>query len=389
MSPPSGRGRPPFDPYAALGVARDAPAADIRSAYRHLALAHHPDKATARGRGGGDDEPGGARDEAPSDDARFAEIAAAYALLGDPAARAAHDAAAASGGSLDLADMAVDFSRLGVLDAALLSVFAKLGVAVRAAPPPALLDAARLGLLEPRPLPLDARPPAAGCVARGEADWWAVELPSPAPPGGVAFAAYSRSGSRCQLLMFERAASGHGGGWELAAAADSAPVAGGGQLAALFCGLPFATWDLPPPKSGALAAAAGASPASRVLRRLDGLAPREPLPAVAGPVLLAVVGSNVWKRSAYSVRAASVPASGAGDATAAPSRDPGAALRAAEDAILARRRALGDLDAAHRAAEAALKRVADDVVAAGGELDALLAARDAAYLDMMGLLPGA
>ena len=40
------------------------------------------------------------------------------------------------------------------------------------------------------------------------------------------------------------------------------------------------------------------------------------------------------------------------------------------------------------AAEAALKRVADDVAAAGGELDALLAARDAAYLDMLGLLPG-
>jgi len=92
------------------------------------------------------------------------------------------------------------------------------------------------------------------------------------------------------------------------------------------------------------------------------------------------------------VRAACVPVGkgegGSGAGAGATNRDPTAALRAAEDAIVARRRALSDLDASHRAAEAALKRVADDVAAAGGELDALLAARDAAYLDMLGLLPG-
>eukprot|EP00747_Dinoflagellata_sp_TGD_P032830 gnl/TRDRNA2_/TRDRNA2_136228_c2_seq1.p1 gnl/TRDRNA2_/TRDRNA2_136228_c2~~gnl/TRDRNA2_/TRDRNA2_136228_c2_seq1.p1 ORF type:complete len:232 (+),score=56.07 gnl/TRDRNA2_/TRDRNA2_136228_c2_seq1:162-857(+) len=60
------------DPYAVLQVAADADDADIRRAYRRLALATHPDKATG-------------------DPKRFQDVARAYATLNDPAQRAACD----------------------------------------------------------------------------------------------------------------------------------------------------------------------------------------------------------------------------------------------------------------------------------------------------------
>jgi molecular chaperone DnaJ len=62
------------DLYAVLGVARAATGAEIRRAYRKLALAHHPDRAGA----------------ASAD--TFARIAEAYHMLSDPTARTAYDA---------------------------------------------------------------------------------------------------------------------------------------------------------------------------------------------------------------------------------------------------------------------------------------------------------
>lgn len=63
------------DYYAALGVPRDADAEAIKKAYRKLARQHHPDVS---------------RD--PGAEARFKDIAEAYATLKDPEKRAAYDA---------------------------------------------------------------------------------------------------------------------------------------------------------------------------------------------------------------------------------------------------------------------------------------------------------
>src|SRR5881227_3540048 len=60
------------DPYSVLGIASSAPAEDVAAAYRAQARRHHPDVSRA------------------SDaEQRMAEINAAWALLRDPAARAA------------------------------------------------------------------------------------------------------------------------------------------------------------------------------------------------------------------------------------------------------------------------------------------------------------
>ena len=64
------------DPYATLGVARDASPEDIKRAYKKLARANHPDL-----------NPG-----QPEREAKFKAISAANALLSDPARRARFDA---------------------------------------------------------------------------------------------------------------------------------------------------------------------------------------------------------------------------------------------------------------------------------------------------------
>ncbi len=64
------------DHYATLGVARDAAAAEIRKAYRRLALRLHPD------RNPGDKEA----------ERRFKQVSEAYDVLSDAKKRAKHDA---------------------------------------------------------------------------------------------------------------------------------------------------------------------------------------------------------------------------------------------------------------------------------------------------------
>src|SRR3954452_14310664 len=71
------------DYYKALGVAKDAPAAEIKKVYRKLARELHPDK-----------NPGDAKAEA-----RFKEVSEAYDVLSDPAKRKEYDEARSLFGS--------------------------------------------------------------------------------------------------------------------------------------------------------------------------------------------------------------------------------------------------------------------------------------------------
>src|SRR6516165_3601349 len=67
-------GAPPDDLYELLGVSPAATTAELRRAYRRLALELHPDRA------------------GPASAPRFARIAEAYRMLSDPTARTAYDA---------------------------------------------------------------------------------------------------------------------------------------------------------------------------------------------------------------------------------------------------------------------------------------------------------
>ena len=65
------------DFYAALGVSKDASAADIKKAYRKLAQQHHPD----------------ANKGDKASEERFKEVGRAYSVLSDPKKRAEYDEA--------------------------------------------------------------------------------------------------------------------------------------------------------------------------------------------------------------------------------------------------------------------------------------------------------
>ncbi|RLN28464.1 chaperone protein DnaJ-like [Panicum miliaceum] len=70
--------------YAVLGVARDASAAEIRSAWRRLSLKWHPDKLK------GAEDHSRLKEQAM---ARYHEIQEAYKVLSDPSRKAMYDAA--------------------------------------------------------------------------------------------------------------------------------------------------------------------------------------------------------------------------------------------------------------------------------------------------------
>ncbi len=74
------------DPYAVLGIERDATADQVRSAYRKGALRCHPDKVAA--------------DKRDAAHAQFQELALAYAVLSDPARRRRYDQTGSTAESL-------------------------------------------------------------------------------------------------------------------------------------------------------------------------------------------------------------------------------------------------------------------------------------------------
>ncbi len=78
---------PQRDYYEVLGVARDADQKTIKNAFRELAMKYHPD-----------------RNKAPDAEAKFKEIAEAYAVLFDPEKRAQYD----RGGFAGVADFSAE-----------------------------------------------------------------------------------------------------------------------------------------------------------------------------------------------------------------------------------------------------------------------------------------
>ena len=98
-------GRPTLDPYAVLGVARDATPLQVARAHRHLAKAHHPDLHEGAAEAAG----------------RMRNINEAWAILSNPARRAEYDGSHPSSGMPSARPLGrvplTDSARLAVINA--------------------------------------------------------------------------------------------------------------------------------------------------------------------------------------------------------------------------------------------------------------------------------
>ena len=123
---------PPFDAYAALGLdaaeRASIDAARVKSAYRRMALATHPDKNDG-------------------DSRAFKRVAMAYKILGDAERRAAYDASGGVEGedARDALETEIDISEVGFANTLVASVISSLGVNIKTAVPVKALEAVRRG----------------------------------------------------------------------------------------------------------------------------------------------------------------------------------------------------------------------------------------------------
>ncbi|KAF2092673.1 DnaJ protein, subfamily C, member 9 [Rhizodiscina lignyota] len=79
-----------INPYEVLGLAKDASADEVKTAYRKAALKHHPDKASP--------------EEKDAAHTKFQEVAFAYAILSDPRRRSRYDTTGRTEESLNIED---------------------------------------------------------------------------------------------------------------------------------------------------------------------------------------------------------------------------------------------------------------------------------------------
>lgn len=103
----TGEELPAIEPYAVLGVSKDATADQVKRAYRKAALKHHPgtihslqNNANAN-YSSTDKAPENLQDEAKI---KFQEIAFAYAVLSDPVRRKRYDVTGSTAESIDMDD---------------------------------------------------------------------------------------------------------------------------------------------------------------------------------------------------------------------------------------------------------------------------------------------
>ncbi|CAL8468257.1 g7796 [Coccomyxa elongata] len=366
------------DPYEVLGVNRTATAQEIKSAYRKLALAYHPDKNQ------------GETAEVAAE--KFKEIATAYSILEDPEKRRRYDAGGF--GSLQKSDLEVevDLSSLGAFSTAMAAMFSKLGVPIKTAVPPMVLEAAYTGNFDAAPLrfgeAISNRVEKAGC------QYYVLDLTQRHIDQGFVIGAHSLAGSKFKLLMFEATEEGQ---WELLLQEDSIRVRKNTQIAGLYF-LQCDTYHIGPRPSPLDTAD---YPENILFKRLESMQPREkPLTLRPGKLLLAVYGDNWFNRVRYTIEAVLPPPPTAGGAQAATAAAEGAdrggstsssgALAASiervtsvEAQLLRRREELCAFEREYRQAQTVYLEAVEKFGKMKDEVEGLLSDRDEAYLELL------
>ena len=349
-----------WDPYAVLGLERGCGEGEVRAAYKRQAMRWHPDKHAGRG------------SEAEAN-ARFQEVSAAHAVLGDPAVRRKWDRGGAEAlDEEDLREVVVNPKAMGKVDRVLFSLLGMAGVAVKTEVCEEVLRTAEGGGLETRTLLFGM--PRSDAVGRQTAHFYMLDVPEEEVADGYCIVARSRD-ARFKLLAFEPRSPTGGAmeesgsapvGYSLSHWEDSAKEAGGYHQALLFFGRGPASYSLGPPPDPVQCAE---DVEAALFRRLDHMKQRERRPGRAGPCLFAIYGDNFLKPSTYTVEAV------AGGTAEGPLR----AIERAEAALMRKKATLRDFETSYRSALKAYVDAMGRFEEELNETEALVAERDCSY----------
>ncbi|GAQ85222.1 hypothetical protein KFL_002250020 [Klebsormidium nitens] len=265
------------DPYEILGVPKTATADQIKSAYRKLALKFHPDK-----------------NDSPEATESFKEVATAYAILSDPDKKRQYDAHGYDGVDMEAMEMELDLSSLGTVNTMFAALFSKLGVPIKTAVAPSILEAALSGQLPAVTLPWGV--PIQAKVEKQHANYYKLVVTQEHSDAGVVVRVTSHAQSKFKLLLFDP--DPQVGGYNLVAQEDS--VKAGKVTAAGFYFLNFKLHRLDPTVNPLHVAK---DPEAALFKRLDGLQPAEVTRLDAGEHIFAVYGDNFFKSATYSIEA--------------------------------------------------------------------------------------
>ena len=337
------------DYYAALGIPRGAGDGQIKTAYRKLAMKYHPDKTA------GD----------PELEAKFKELTAAYSVLSDPQKRKQYDLMGST-----VVDMEpLDLERMNFGTTLVAALFSKLGAPIPTAIPQKTLDTALNLQSHMNVETVEWNRIYSARIATHDAKFYACVVSEEEARCGFRVYVSSPSGSKFKLLVFD----GDTGALNAQIECRNEIYGRKGTFASIhFC--PFNALELEQPtgnsNGGAFALPGEESECPPIFRRLEMLSESRFSPLRAGRRLFAVQGDNFFQDVKFTARFS----------PCRPSLAP--RIEAAEEALRQRKAALATLETEYWEARARYEKAVDRVAAEEGEVDALLADRDALYAAM-------
>ena len=337
------------DYYAALGIPRGAGDGQIKNAYRKLAIKYHPDKTA------GD----------PDMEAKFKELTAAYSVLSDPQKRKQYDLMGSN-----VVDMEpLDLERMNFGTTLVAALFSKLGAPIPTAIPQKTLESALNAQSRLNAEAVEWNQVYSARIATHDAKFYSCTVSEEEARCGFRVYVSSPSGSKFKLLVFD------GDTGAISAQVECRNEGHGrkGTFASIhFC--PFSALEVEPALAGA-GAGAFALPGDEpecppLFRRLESLSESRFSPVRPGRRLFAVQGDNFFQDVKFTVRFS----------PCRPSVAP--RIEAAEEALRRRKAAVAALEAEYWEARSRFERAVERVAAEEGEVEALLAERDALYAAM-------
>jgi DnaJ-domain-containing protein 1 len=331
--------------YAALGIPRGAGDGQIKSAYRKLAMKYHPDKTA------GD----------PELEIKFKELTAAYSVLSDPQKRKQYDLMGST-----VVDMEpLDLERMNFGTTLVAALFSKLGAPVPTAIPQKTLDIALSAQSRAGAEMIQWNQVYSCRIGTHDAKFYLCDVSEEEARCGFRVYVSSPSGSKFKLLVFD------GETGAILAQIDCRNESYGrrGTFASIhFC--PFNALEVEAAGANGFALPAEEGECPPVFRRLETLSESRFSPVRPGRKLFAVQGDNFFQDVKFTARFS----------PCRPSLAP--RITAAEDALRQRKDALAALEAEYWEARTRFERAAERVAAEEGEVEALIADRDALYAAM-------